>query len=731
MSYNSHQKFRDNLEALRIALVWKEGQILTNDNVDALKKYAGFGGLKVVLFPEGPKEGWIKLNASQEDLRLYPLVTELHQLLRNFYSEEEYKKVLGSIRNSVLTAFYTPNVVPQTLFNTLKEKGIQPTSLYEPSSGAGVFVTEAAKAFPSLEKVTAVEKDLLSVRVLTALGSSIPVPVSVQVKGFEETSAEENGSYDLIVSNIPFSNFKVYDETLKTVNLTDKIHNYFFGKGLQKIKEGGLLAFITTDAFLNNPSNSSAKDYVFQNSKFISLNVLPDNLMKDTGNTEAPSHLIIVQKNTNKIALSEEEKLLLNTIEQANEFCEYYLNRYIVLHPELILGNQVYADKNQYGNAHERVWQSENINDIKDALAKIINSGITQRFSQDAFLNPLAKQVVSKDKQLTFLPMPKTKGDNHSFQLGLFDSSPALSSNRATAYINNLDATIVQRHTARLLNIVRTKDETDHETFAIITAKSNSIKQFVYKLYSNTAEIQFPANGMNASALQHELAKFPKRLKDFNHSFYNEGEGLFSVSLQKEIENEVRSIVNPYYKEGTLVVHNDRVGFVSYLPTENGRPVFLPSLQEKKDLAFYKQYTVIRDGYLSLTDKEATGQGNVSDLRKSLNEAYENLIRGYGVLNDSINRQRILKDEAFGQMILASLERKEGEQYVKSDVLVQSLIQKVDVFRTEDPLEALAKSLNDKGRVDIEFIAAATDTTESEAIQSLGDYIYLNPQNGA
>ena len=731
MPYNSQQKFTDNLKALRIALDWKEGQKLSGAEADALKRYAGFGGLKVVLFPEGLKEEWVKLNASDEDLRLYPQVMELHQLLRKFYSEEEHKKVLHSIRNSVLTAFYTPDVVPQTLFDTLKKSGIQPTFLYEPSSGAGVFVTEAAKAFPALERLTAVEKDLLSGRVLTALASSIPVPVTVQVKGFEETPNDENGGYDLIVSNIPFGNFKVYDETLKKANLTDKIHNYFFGKGLQKIKEGGLLAYITSDAFLNNPSNHAAREYVFQNSDFISLNVLPDNLMKDTGNTEAPSHLLIVQKNTGKAVLSEDERLLVNTVEQRNAFGEYYLNQYILLHPKLILGNQISPGKNQYGNAHEKIWQAGNINDIKYGLAKTINDGITQHFKQDAFLNPVVKQATLKGRQLTYVQMPEAKGDNGSFQLGLFDTSPDLSSNRASAYINNLDATIVQRQTARLLNIVRTKDKPDHEAFAIITAKSNSIKQFVYKLYSNTAEVRFSANWMNASALQNELAKLPERLNGFNHSFYNEGEGLFSVSFHKDAEEEVLNNANPYHKEGTLVVHNDRVGFVSYLPGHNVRPLFLPSLQEKKDLAFYKQYTAVRDGYLSLTEREATGQGDVSDLRKSLNEAYETLIRGYGVLNASINRQRILKDEAFGQMMLASLERKEGEQYVKSDILVHSLRQKVEFFRTENPLEALAKSLNDKGRVDIEFIAAATDTNEEEAINSLGDHIYLNPENGA
>ncbi|HET7119454.1 MAG TPA: helicase-related protein, partial [Hanamia sp.] len=93
------------------------------------------------------------------------------------------------------------------------------------------------------------------------------------------------------------------------------------------------------------------------------------------------------------------------------------------------------------------------------------------------------------------------------------------------------------------------------------------------------------------------------------------------------------------------------------------------------------------------------------------------------------NRQRILKDEAFGFIVLASLERKEGDQYFKADILTQSLMQKQEAFHTDNPAEALAKSLNDKGFVDIDFIAAAIGSTEDETIHALGNHIYLNPAN--
>ncbi|MBX9733447.1 MAG: N-6 DNA methylase [Chitinophagaceae bacterium] len=333
MSYNSQQKLKDSIEAIRIALNWSAEKQLTADQLSALKNYAGFGVLKAVLFPNSSKEEWKKLNASKEDLKLHPQIMELHELLQQQLTEKEYKQAIDSIRNSILTAFYTPEIIPQSLFDTLKEKGIEPTAMYEPSSGVGVFVTEAAAAFPSLKTVNAVEKDFLTGKVLTALSSSFPVTTTVQIKGFEETPASENGQFDLVVSNIPFGNFKVYDESIQEKELKDKIHNYFFAKGLDKLKDGGLMAYITTDAFLNSPSNQVAREYLFNNADFISLSVMPDNLMKETGNTEAPSHLLIVQKNQIKQSLSTEEKQLLNTVEQQNEFGNYSLNQYIVLHP--------------------------------------------------------------------------------------------------------------------------------------------------------------------------------------------------------------------------------------------------------------------------------------------------------------------------------------------------------------------------------------------------------------
>jgi N12 class adenine-specific DNA methylase len=729
MSYHAQQKLNDNIEAIRVALGFNQAQTLSDARVHSLTKYSGFGGLKAILFPNSSKEEWIKLKASKEDLKLYSKVIELHELLKNNLTEVEYKQAIDSIRNSILTAYYTPSIVPKTLYAVLKEQGIELKKIYEPSSGAGIFITEAAAAFPLLENILAVEKDFITGKVLTVFSSSVKVPVAVHIKGFEETSNQEDGKYDLIASNIPFGNFRVHDESITNESLTGKIHNYFFAKGLNKLKEGGLLAYITTDAFLNSPSNREAREYLFQHSNFISLSVMPDNLMKDTGNTEAPSHLLIVQKNSDKKELTTHESYLLETVEKQNEFGGYSTNKYIASYPSVILGNEIKPGKNQYGRAHETVWQKGDIHGIADKLATNIATGIKTRFNLQAFAENIKQTKEVPGKKLTYHPMPERKPDNNSVQLGLFDISTSTNSNRAGAYINNLDATVIDRKTARVLNIIKTKDKPDHELAVMLTAKSFAFKQYLYKLYSNAEEIQFPANWMSAAALHNELKALPNILNQYNHQYYNEGEAIFHLSFTNE-SNAFIENANSYHKEGTLIVHDNRVGFLSFLSAENNKPIFLPSLYDKKDIGFYQQYTAVRDMYLELSHKESTEIFEMTRLRTQLNTSYDALIKGYGLLNSPINRQRILKDEAFGLVILSSLERKEGEQFVKADILSHSLIQKQEAFHTDDSFEALAKSLNDKGKVDIEFIAAATDKKEEEAVTTLGHHIYLNPVNG-
>jgi hypothetical protein len=196
MSFHSGNRLADNISAIRIALDFDGGE-LTDEQITTLSNFVGFGGIKAVLYPPGSIEEWEKLNASEADLKLYPQVMQLHDLLRSKLSEKEYKQAYSSLKNSVLTAFFTPEIVPDAIYSVLQQTGLTPKSIYEPSAGAGVFIRRAMAFFDGIEKVNAVEKDILTGKVLSALVSGIKVPASVQVKGLEETPPSEKGSSDL------------------------------------------------------------------------------------------------------------------------------------------------------------------------------------------------------------------------------------------------------------------------------------------------------------------------------------------------------------------------------------------------------------------------------------------------------------------------------------------------------------------------------------------------------
>jgi N12 class adenine-specific DNA methylase len=735
MAYNQLQKLRDNIKAIKIALDYRDGIIPQAEDQTALQAYSGFGGLKAVLFPAGDKQQWIDRNASQNDLKLYPYMMELHGVLKDGLTEADYKIAVQSIRDSILTAFFTPAIVPQTLYQVLKEQGISPKRPYEPSSGAGIFITELIKAFPETGQITAVEKDLVTGMVLQAMAATLPVPVNVQIKGLEETATTENGQHDLIVSNIPFGDFRVFDPALpKTVS--GKIHNYFFAKGLDKLAEGGLMAFITTDAFLNSPSNEDARRYLFDRADFISVTVMPDNLMRDTGNTEAPNHLLVVQKRSEKEEYSIDELLLTQTVEQQNVFGSYHLNELISEEQErIIAGDTVRAGKNQYGLAHQVVWQQGEINAIAGKLRENLTDGLRSNFNRKAFAQaqmPLAEELLTEQKpSLTYLPMPESKATKVTVQLGLFDTTPAENFNRAMDYINQLDETTIHPETARIIGIIKTKDKPEHESLVLVTAKNRDNKQYLYKFYANFSELNFSANWMNGGLLSHELDGLVAALQQYNHDFYFSGDQSLKehFNFGQNAEIYFRAL-NAFHQDGSLVTLNGQVGNIHKINETRTQAVFQP-LADQKDARLYERYTLIRDTYLALYEIESLTQIAYPNFRNDLNIAYNEFVRQYGELNRPANRRLVLADEKEGFKVLSSIERKEGNDFKLADIMLGPVFREKETFKTDDPVSALARCLNEKGAVDLGFIGAATGLSIDEVPISLHSHISLNPQNRA
>lgn len=745
MSYNQLEKLNDNIEAIKVAISWNGRDILSEKEKNVLRRYSGFGGIRSVLYPAGAWEEWEKMGAVATDRQLYPKMMELHTLLKDRF-QDRYDEVYTSIKNSKLTAFYTPGSVAHILGEQLRSAGVSIASIYEPSAGAGVFIDGMLAHYPDAEKVKGIDKDELTAMVLAALYGG-DVRVSIAHSGFEDTDTSDDGKYDLVVSNIPFGNFRVFDARITDEVHAGKIHNYFFARGMEKVREGGLMAYITTSAFLNNPSNAGARRYLFEHADFVSVTVMPDSLMQDTGNTMAPSHLLIVQKNSSKLGLGVEEGMLVECDAQEDGMRVYHENRFINTHPDVFCG-EAYVGKNQYGQPHRGVALKD-LQLLEGLLGDKLREDFAARLDLERMAlgaaqvrkvkEPLSaghavdvqENVVLGKRQLTFLVVPEQRGSLEGVQLGLFDVNPAETINKAVSYINELDETVVDKESARIVGTIRTADRPDHDSMVLIVARSPQFKTHVFKLYSNVSEVQFNVNWQNYAAMTHQLDSLPSQFEAYGHRFIYERNPNNPVSFTVELnrKNLICKNLKHYHKEGTLMVVDGKAGTIGTVDTEQNEAPFHPFLTYYNRVDYFRSYVELRDQYLELAGLELDNRVDGGSLRAVLNENYDRFVETYGYLNNSYNKKYILNDEAYGFQVMASLERKEGQVYVKSDILLESVLEKEELLQTDDPMEALARSLNDKGHVDIDYIAEITTFKAETVIDALKGRIFLNPVN--
>ena len=304
MAYNKLEVLKGNIAAIGIVLrLEKERREATEEERNILKMYQGFGGLKCVLNRCDSIEDLQYWSKSEQ--HLFKPTMQLKQMIyREAIDVQAAKRYWESVKASVLTSFYTDTRVVNAIVDAVSSAQMPIRRCLDPSSGMGVF----AKEFSSVSgMVDAYEKDLLTANISKALYPYGKGNIFVNKQPFEAIgTVEDKDKYDLITSNIPFGNFMVYDrEFSKGKNAlknesTRAIHNYFFVKGLDCIKEGGLLAFITSQGVLDSPNNQSIRRYLMQNSKLLSALRLPSGLFMDNAGTDVGSDLIVLQKQTGK-----------------------------------------------------------------------------------------------------------------------------------------------------------------------------------------------------------------------------------------------------------------------------------------------------------------------------------------------------------------------------------------------------------------------------------------------
>lgn len=385
MAYSKLKSFEDNVKAIETALtVLSQKRKATEPEKETLSLYLGFGGIKEVLnlgtdkpFPQNMKEMADRL-----------LVTLLKFSTDN---PKWYKGTLDSIKTSVLTAFYTPafiiNAVARQIHTTFNKHGLTMRTFLEPSAGIGGFLPVAMNGTKSY----AFEKDTLTGIILALLNDD----TETYTAGFETIGEQrlEHTSFDVIASNIPFGNFRVFDAELwKKGGIyeqsTKTIHNYFFVKALELLNEGGLLAFLTSRGIADTPGNKFMREYLVNNANLISAVRLPDNIFMQTGGIEVGSDLLIFQKDTAKSAPTSREAMFLQTSKE--KYGEEYTepSNHLFTLPKTILSTDSRIATNQFGKLTRKYLWSGGEASMADYLAAILKYDFDRNFRPELFSNP-------------------------------------------------------------------------------------------------------------------------------------------------------------------------------------------------------------------------------------------------------------------------------------------------------------------------------------------------------
>ena len=759
MAFNRKARLQANIDAIRTAFALRdEVRVPTDAERETISRYCGFGGLKCVLNPVENKAVWPK-----SDLPLYDLTAELHRVIReNSEDEMEYKRYVTSMKQSVLTAFYTPKEIPEAIWSVFGEMNLRPQKVLEPSAGMGVFIDTMRTVNPDAE-VTAFEKDKLTGLLLSKLHAN--EGLAIHVEGFEHIQPSELGKFDLAISNIPFGDTKVYDPVYSDSKslfhrvISKSIHGYFMQKGLDAVRDGGMVAFITTRNYLDREQNSIRINHLFQQADLVTAFRLPDNLFKESANTEAGSDLIIIQKNLGKQGLTEDEERLKRVYSAEDE--NIVRNDYFEHHPENVLATSILRGHDQYGKPALEYLHTGGVEGIANDLRERLQDELPQHLDFRKFTGLDSPAFIRKEQEVQTAPMeekqePETakivtmtepvesvKQEEKTMPTHTPDNNPQLS-------LFDLWGMTVQeqpkpepkkpKKERKKERLAREQQERKAEM-----QKKSHIEQQMAVYDSLDWEENPPINGfyemmmdltperrrqlLEAGQQRIETNAEAKALQRTPGQGETEGQTTArqhrstktKVVQPKPFEGELRS----YYRNGSIV--EDKDGNIGHLEKiSSSGATFVPLIVSQEQTDRIRQYIAVRDVYEELYAYEQENQQPNDELRQKLNGYYDAFTALYGNLNDRKNVRMILMDAA-GRNMLA-LERGENGKFVKADFLDHPVAFSTQELRHVDTSqEAVAASLNKYGRLNLEYMSRLTDKSEDDIISELKGQIFYNP----
>ena len=299
------EKYRRNIAAIKILKQCEEeGRMASPDEQEVLSRYVGWGGLSSAF--DSRKENWSKE----------------YEELKSILTKDEY----AAARSSTRTSFYTPPVVIRSIYNALQKMGLRNGNILEPSCGIGNFIGMQPDMISDGCHTYGIEIDSISGRIAQQLYQKS----RIQVCGYEDSSIPDN-FFDVAVGNVPFDDIRVNDKRYNQEKWL--IHDYFFGKTLDKVRPGGVIAFITSKGTMDK-KNSSVRQYLADRAELIGAVRLPDNTFKDNAGTDKVTTDILFLKKKDRPEIGRDA----DWVHLGEDVNGIEMNQYFIDHPEMIVG---------------------------------------------------------------------------------------------------------------------------------------------------------------------------------------------------------------------------------------------------------------------------------------------------------------------------------------------------------------------------------------------------------
>lgn len=554
----------------------------------------------------------------------------------------------------------------------------------------GIFAEQFREGAGTME-IHSFEKDKLTGRLLSALCPQD----NVTIDNFQSIQPHYTNYFDVVSSNIPFGDTKVYDREFdKSDDETRRfalgaVHNYFFLKGVDALREGGILAYITSAGVMDSVRNRPVREWLMEHTRLVSAVRLPNNLFVDAG-TEVSSDLIILQKHTNKQELTEEERNFIETRTLSDGI--NINNAYKEL--DHVIYTSVKKGMNMYGQPAMNFIHDGSMEEIGDALKKVLIKDIGQYLDLQLYeSHQVRKQKEEKIQisvQTEFAPQEKE-------QPSLFKSyEPAL----------NLFETFQEEDSER--------QSPEPQRAAPRKSHSKDKQPEMFDLFSQDNLFE---EAQEETFSDERRAEEEKRWEARRQAMEEE--------RRKQMEAcPFTGDILPEYKNGSLVKQGEQYGYLRKIntPAVEFHPLKLTVTQQYR--AAY--YIPLREAYHKLYNKEAETEAEQPELREELNKQYDRFFRMFGSVNGKDNSQFILLDAGGREML--SLERFVNGNSQKSDIFtVPVSFNQHETVHVDTAGEALVASLNKFGEVNLDYMKDLSDIDRDDLLRQLENRLFYNP----